>query len=326
MARNDRVLSKLLEFGYEGSNGRRKMLSKPSFRKTIGEDRVKRIKNKELLKTENLESDTLIQEEILNKIYEGTEPFVCMRDALPTVNTDSNSLRIVLGESGSYAVDVGEGTEVDVYTQDYTTTDISINKIGTGALVSNELVEDGLWDVVEMEIQKAGKRMENKLNRDCISELLSGITNETDMTGSDMDMSTLASIKGKIKAYEYMPGTFIYHPTMEAEMIQDSNILYANRAGTAEYLKTGEMPPVLGLDPDMTSITLADSDANNWGDSANDNYGLVYDKDNIALLAMRRDISLKNYDDPIHDVTGAFATMRFGVSTIRANAGHKIKY
>lgn len=321
--KDDRKVSKLLEFASEGSNARRKMLNKPSFKKTVGDKVVNRINEKELLKTENLESDTLIQEEVLKKVYEGAEPWVCMREAVPTTDVESNSIRVVKGEAGSYAQDLAEGGEIQQTGQNYTTTDITISKIGTGALVSNELVEDGLWDVVEMEIQKAGKRIENKLNRDVLASILSGVSTASINTTDSCSIGEVAATKGEIGADTYMPDTFVFHPQLESELIQSNNLLYASYAGTREVLKQGDLPPILGLNP--YSLTVS-TESDNWGSGSSDYYGLVYSKDDIGLLGIRRDITLKDYDDPIHDVTGAFATMRYGYSNIHTSAGRDIQY
>ena len=324
----DRKLAKLLEFASEGANGRRKMLSQPSFRRSVGEDIVKRIEEKNLLQTEALQEDTLIQEEVLKKLYEGAEPFKCMRDVLNTVHTKSSSLRVTIGESGGYAYDLAEGGDIPNIEQDYTHVDISIGKVGTGALVSNELVEDGLWDVVAMEIKKGGRRIENKLNRDALEALLGGMDSGNDLTptSTGLTVADLAKGRGLIKSDMYMPTDVILHPIAEAQLLQDTNLLYVAYAGQNKTLETGQIPKVVGLTPHSLSVTTTGTQV--WtgsAESANNFYGLILDPEEAAILAIRRDISIKNYDDVIHDLTGAFATMRYGVGIIHSDAGSRIK-
>jgi hypothetical protein len=39
-----------------------------------------------------------------------------------------------------------------------------------------------------------------------------------------------------------------------------------------------------------------------------------------TYLAMRRDLTVEEYDDPIHDIMGIACTMRYGVGVIQSAA------
>jgi hypothetical protein len=313
-------LTKLLEIGFAGNSERSRIINKPSTKKIVGDKDYKA-----LLKSDASESTTLIQEEVFRTISEGAEPWKCMRDILPIINTDSYSVRIVKGETGSYADELAEGAKVPVDTQSYSKEDISIKKIGTRPLITNELIEDGLFDVAELELKKAGARIENKLNRDAILEVLTDASsNETDPS-SHIDVATLAKARGEVAGNNYMPDTAIFHPTAEAYLLQDSNLVYASYAGGKGTLTSGNLPTILGLKPYTLSVSTG-SDTYHWDgtDGSHHCNGVVLDSNANTYLAMRRDLTVEEYDDPIHDLVGISTTMRYGVSTIQADAAELI--
>ena len=313
-------LTKLLEYGFAGNSERKRIMNKEAFKKTIGDKAYKT-----LLQSENyaITNSTLVQEEIYNTVIEGAEPFKCMREVVPTVNTNSYSVRFVKGEAGTYADKVAEGAAIDIDTQTYSKTDITIEKYGTRPLITNELIEDALFDVVELELKKAGARMENKLNRVILSALLSGIsTNTMSPGGAHIQVSDIALAISKIKKQNYLPNILITHPTAEAYLLQDSNLAYVSYAGSPGALRQGDVgAKVMGLKP--YTCTATDAASPTWDDTtpASDVTAMVLSKEDIAALCMRRDLSIEQYDDPIHDLIGMSLTMRYGFGVLQETAG-----
>ena len=78
----------------------------------IGEKRYKA-----LLQSNALQQSNLLQEEVYRTISEGAEPWKCWRDILPIIRTDSYSVRVVKGETGTYAGKVAEGAKVPIDTE-----------------------------------------------------------------------------------------------------------------------------------------------------------------------------------------------------------------
>lgn len=321
-------LTKLLEFAYAGNTERSRMLNSESFKKTVL-GTIPDKETKQLLLANEIESTTLIQEEVYKTVVEGSEPFKCMREVLPVVKTDSYSVRVVYGEAGTYAKVIPEGGKIEIDTQDYSKKDITIKKIGTRPLITNELIEDSLFDVIELELKKAGARLENKLNRDCIIELLknhNGTTPaDTDPAGTTLAVSDIAKSIAKVKAVGFLPSVLITHPTAEGQLLQDSNLAYVAYAGTSTPLTQGTVPKLMGLTPYTLGVS-SDDATYKWDDtdSANHYYALVLDPDNYAMIAMRRDITVEQYDDPIHDLVGISCTMRYGVGVIQNQAACRI--
>jgi hypothetical protein len=313
-------LTKLLEIAYAGNSEREKLLNKESTEKLFGKE------TKELLQSNARQVDYLLQEEVYNTISQGAEPWKCMREIVPIIKTDSYSVRVVKGETGTYAEDLAEGANVPIDNQVYTKEDITIKKIGTRPLITNELIEDCLFDIVNLELQKAGMRMENKLNRDILVEILTDTTTtDIDPADAHLAVTDLARARASVATENYMPDKCLFHPTAEGYLIQDSNLAYASFAGTADTLHTGSIPKLLGMTPYTCSVTTGTT-AHYWDstDAANHYYGLVLDSKAHTYLAMRRDLTVEQYDDPIHDLKGISCTMRYGVGCIQPKAGNLI--
>lgn len=313
-------LTKLLEIAYAGNSEREKLLNKESTEKVLGKEM------KTLLQSDSKQTSNLLQEEVYNTISEGAEPWKCLREIVPIIKTDSYSVRIVKGEIGTYAEELAEGANVPIDTQVYTKEDISINKIGTRPLITNELVEDCLFDIINLELQKAGMRMENKLNRDVLLEILAdATTTDVDPADAHLSVSDLARSRSAVASENYMPDKCVFHPTAEGYLLQDANLVYASYAGTANTLHTGAIPKLLGMVPYTCSVTTG-STGHYWDstDTANHYSGIVIDSKASTYLAMRRDLTVEQYDDPIHDLKGISCTMRYGTATIQPKAANLI--
>jgi hypothetical protein len=312
--------TKMFEIAFASNSDRSKILEKESTKKILGDQTFESYKA--LIQSNAIQSANLLQEEVYKTISEGAEPFKCLREIIPIIKTDSYSVRVVKGETGSYAEDVAEGSKVPIDTQVYSKTDITIKKIGTRPLITNELIEDSLFDIVQLELSKAGARMENKLNRDILVELCSdqGVT-ATDPANAHLEVSDLATSRSAIEAYNYIPDTLILHPSAEGYLLQDSNLVYASYAGQNSTLTTGKIPKILGLTPHTLSITTGNA-GYNWDgtDGATHWNALVMDSKACAYLAMRRDLTVEEYDDPIHDIMGIACTMRYGTEVVRSTA------
>ena len=315
-------LTKLLEFGFAGNAERSKMLNKESFKKIVGEDTHKLLQSEATA----IADSTLVQEEVYKTVIEGTEPVKCMREILPIINTDTYSVRFVKGEVGTYAGKIAEGAKIDIDTQTYEKQDITIDKWGIRPLITNELIEDSLFDVVELELKKAGARLENALNRQCLYQILQGThkisTSTLNPAGPHFAISDIAQAIGKVKKQNLLPDILLVHPTAEAYLLQDSNLAYVSFAGSPGALRQGEIGRTLmGLKP--YSCTATDSADPTWDDTTagSDVTAIVLSKKDLGVILMRRDVTIEQYDDPIHDLVGISLTMRFGTDVLNEKAG-----
>ncbi|MBE3094896.1 MAG: phage major capsid protein [Actinobacteria bacterium] len=341
-------LQSLLTFGKAGNAEKKGMLNKEWFKKSI-EGRTcsipfqfktyglnspyERIDGyKALLQSENqaITDSTLVQEEVYRTVIEGTEPFKCWRQLCPTTTAESYQTRILKGELGTYADEVAEAGAIPIDTQTYTTINIPIKKYGVRPVITNELIADSLFDIVEMELRKAGARLENKLNRVVLDKILNGdykiATSTLNPAGAHIAVSDIALAAKKVKKQNIMPDTMVTHPTAEGYLLQDSNLAYVAYAGNPSPLTLGVVPKLMGLTP--YTCTATDKAGPTWNDSVagTDVHAIVFSKNDLAMLRMRQDITITEYDDPIHDLVGMSCLMRYGAEVLNEKAGCVIYY
>ena len=278
---------------------------------------------KELLLTEAIESTTLIQAEVHKTVMEGSEPSVCIRSALQTIPMNSKTLNWTVGETGTYAPEIPEATDIPILNQDYDTVEFKAKKYGSRPLITNELLEDSPFALAEIEMRKAGRRVENRLNQNGITELIDSAGLEQDTLGSNQGIKAIAAAVSKVRAAGFNPDTLIMHPSAEALVLAE--FVPTNYYPTEAIVNTGMVPNLLGLKSYTCGVTK--NGTQEWDYDTDGDIGMVvYDSISGAATGMRRDITVENYDDPIKDMAGMTVTSRFDVEVIMADAVCRVEF
>lgn len=280
---------------------------------------------RELLQSEGILGTTLVPSEVLSTVLAGAEPAKCMREILPVLGVTGNSVVFPKNEAGTYADEVAQGAEIPVDVITYGSSTVSIKKFGVRPLITRELIDDGLWDMVGLELEKAGLRLENRLNQDALSAVLQGSGLEHDTAGTNQGIKAISSAYALVLGQNYIPDAVVMHPAALGIVMQDFLPVVA-QFQVGDTTTTGKLPQILGMKSGVCGVT--DTSASwTWGYAADSNIGmLVMDAVRAGVIAMRRDISVEQYDDPIRDLHGASVTMRYGVSSLQANAACRIEY
>lgn len=274
-------------------------------------------------------SHILVREEVYKKVLEGAEPSHIWRDILPVVNvSNSFSLRVPKVTASRYANKIPEGGQFPERSSSYSKVDISIEKYGEQPIITEEMVRMSLFDIIELELMKAGASVENRLNREALKKILTNMTTISPFspTGTHIAVTDIATGRAKVLKQKHSPDTLVLHPTAEGYLLQDSNLVYVAYAGQGRTLETGKIPKLLGLTP-YTCTATDDDDSPTWDDTTagSDVTALVLDsKAPVALIAMGQDITTTQWKDPLYDLHRIVVKMEFGVDTIWDDAGVQI--
>lgn len=280
---------------------------------------------RELLLNTNIESTTLIQSEAHKTAVKGSEPSICLRNALRILKMPSKVMPVTFGEAGAYAPEVAEGTDIPIQNQDYDSVSFTAVKYGGRPLISNEMVDDSMFDVIEMEIGKVGRSIENRLNRNGIDEMIDTITAEVDTaeTGTAQGVEALIDASATVRAAGFNPDTAILHP--EAAAILGKEYVPSNYHMGEGVAKTGLLTRLVGLD--LYTCGVVDNATATWGYAANAELGIiVFDSTAAAAIGMRRDISVEKYNDPVKDLLGMSVLARFDVQVINPAAACVVEF
>lgn len=282
---------------------------------------------RELLQTESIESTQLIYTELYQTAIQGAEPLKCWRNVLPILKMNQKALYVTVQESGTYAGVVAEGAEIPDKEQDYSSVLFTAKKYATKPRISKELLEDSIFDVIALEVEKAGARVENALNRAALDAIMGSAASNTDFGGSGANVITNMS-----KSEALIAGNgFI------ADKVVLTPALYGVYRGTLaggtdskwsfdpEVATSGNFPQIMGLPIYRCGATA--TTATNWQWSADNNLGGVVLASNAAgAIGMRRDLTVEQFNDPIRDLITCSVTMRFDVQALNTSAYNALQY
>lgn len=323
-----RMLETYLQIAKAGANERKSLINTIPRELTAWDNagEIKRVRA--LLLSDTIESTTLIQTEVLSTVLEGAKKQVCFREASPLVKPmPSKSVSIPIRTGGRYAPKVGEASEIPIRTSNYTTITITADKVGERPMITGELMEDGLFSVLEAEIQESGASIENAINQDVLTALLDGsdASTEWDTTGSNQGIKAVARAAGLIRKAGFIPDSIVMSPEFEANMATE--FVPSNYEGAQQVMTSGKLGgKILGLTPYVCGVDDA-SASYAWEYNSDGDIGaLVFDSTRAYRLGIRRDISAENYNDPVKDMKGAVITARYGVTVAQAKAIARIEY
>lgn len=281
---------------------------------------------RELLISEGIQGSTLIPTEILATVLEGSEPAKCFRGVLPVLSMKGMVMKVPYGETGTYAPIVAEGAEIPVESQTYSAMTLTAAKRAVRPLITNEMIEDSLFDIIAMEVRKAGFRLENSINQRALSVILENSGSAVDFGGSGANiMSNSAKGVAQVQGYGFMPDKIVVHPTFHGAAIGAVSTNYFDAVGGAPY-QNGQLGRMLGCDIHMCGVT-DDSSTYTWGWGTNDYIGgLVIDSRSAGAIGMRRDISVEHYADSIRDMQGISVSARFDAAYALAYSIVRLQY
>ena len=321
-----RALAMYLEYDYADNARKTEIINSIPYKTVHAYEDGSEIKQeyvRELLLSTGVQDSTLIQTEFYNTVMQGAEPMRCMRDFLPVVNlTTGNSLTIPKGSAGAYADDIKEGEPITPRNNKYTPTTITVGKVGDAPLITDEMVSDSKYSLIALEVQKSGRRVENKLNRNVLKVLLEASGLQThDTTGSDQGIEAVLEAKAKVGDKDYLADKIATHSRLTAKLIGELFPAVNYSGYNGEIVRTGKIEQtILGMNFYETSVNPACSSIN-WGYSVDGYYGgIVADVMNFGVLVIRDDIRVENFRDPMKQIQGATTTMRFKAGIIDSTA------
>lgn len=215
------------------------------------------------------------------------------------------------------AFDVGEGAEIPSAGEKYDYIDTTMRKIGIRPLITREMIEDAVWDVVARQLAEGGRAMAQKENEIGLSIFNTagssgnnyqgyGLSVNAATSGTLVYADTVSSISA-LRGQNAFPDTLAVHPTEEGNLLVDDKFIHAFYFGG--LMKKALGPPeffgqILGFRT-LTSTLMSHGTS------------LMLDTARAAGFVIRRDVTVENLIDPNRDLTGAAFTARFNLAILR---------
>jgi len=327
-----RALADAFEIAFTANGKSRELVEARIPRKlTIRHTDGKVYNARELILSEGIVSTPLIQTQYLNTVLEGARLVQCARQALRTETAATgNTMRMPFSSTRTgRAPEVPEGSPYPISNGTYEYRDFTYKKYGERAPITKEMVSDGLYNTMALEVGFLGEHCENSLNYEAIGVILQNSGKEHDTAGTNQGIKALAMAKLLLKGKAsdgtggFAADTAIV--TSEFDTNLNKEFMLTNYHG-GQTVVNGGTPPAVNLRYFETNSAV-NSTSYTWGYSTDGDIGaLVLNQMAAGAYVLRWDTQIEDLVDPIRDLQSAKASIRFGVNYGIANAACRIKY
>lgn len=272
---------------------------------------------KELLTTSSgVEGSLLIPKTILDTLVQSVDRKRIPRDlAWQVFNPASipgSSIDVDLEDENTSAITrVAEGAPIPIFTASYSSTNIKPAKYGGRPLITREMVEDSKFSLIEANIRTTGMKL-----ADNETTLVVAALDNAANTVSGGAAITIANITRAIQYLEdndYQATDFIVGPEVANDIRNIDTFTEADKSGVNDPSRS-MIGTIFGMQVHEVSP--------NAGITSTSAY--VIDRNHAYAIAEKRPVTVENFDDKTHDITGIVATQRIAVSAIRTKAIAKI--
>jgi len=277
-------------------------------------------KTKQYIDTDDGTAGTLlIPKLIIGPLVEEQDKNLIPRDLAaeffgPSQIQGSTFTRNLKAENTMDVREIGEGGEVYLDNVDFETVTYTPRKYGVSIRITREMMEDSQFNLLQENLKTAGKRFaENETN------LILGALDGANTTVGGAAAITIANITTamlNLEGQDYDATDYLIGPEVLRDLRNIDTFVEANKAGDTDILRTGFKGNILGMRVQLFSP--------NAGSNAVTTSSYVLDRSKAYGIAIKRDITVENFNLPTFDMQGAAITTRIDVQLIRSKAVSKI--
>lgn len=260
----------------------------------------------------------LVPELVYEQIVTGAEEALCMREVLrkATIRMDRPEMRITVWKRPTRTLpQVGDvGTYPNATVGDFEVITLSAKKYGEIVPISQDLIEDSLFDLVEILLREEGRVAENTLNQVSIDEIVTNASHNTSWD-DDEPVKQIAEAVSAVKGDNFTPDTLILTPEALADMFMDAHFTY-QYIGEVGNIRSQELKqPILGM-----RVFVLGYPTSYFDYASNKVAAVVMDSQRAALLGIRENITTDRIEDPLNDLINLKVWMRFDVKVVWGGA------
>jgi len=239
-------------------------------------------------------NDIITEEAVRDAVWEATEERLQFRQIYQTLNVSGISNDTVtlpkdddtMSEPGL----VRPGGEFPRAEEDASSVTATVQKHGMEVKINKEAIEDSLFDIVRMQVDKAGRKMAELLNDLAYTELSSNLhtnspINQTGAVNGTLEFSEVIDAREELIGDGYDPDILIVSPSAESDLLNSTEFQRATDLGD-DVILNGAIGRVAGF-----SVFL-DNDGHT---SANSAY--LADGSKYGLDVVKEEIETENYYD-----------------------------
>lgn len=273
--------------------------------------------NELLTTSQGTEGSLLIEKKIYDTLIEAVEKNKIPREQIATYVAPSgipgSSIDIDYETSDSLAVrEIAEGAAVPLDVVEYTSTNYKPKKYGVRPLITKEMQEDGKFDLLLQNISRAGKEMAENETSLIVTDALDNAAN-TISGGASITVANITRGMQYLEDSDYVPTTMFVGPEVANDLRNIDTFVDADKLGSTEMRMNGFVGKLFGMDVIRVSGNLMTTTT-----------AYIIDKNEAIVLVEKRPITVEQYDDLTHDMSGAVVTQRLKAGVRRSSAICKI--
>jgi HK97 family phage major capsid protein len=260
------------------------------------------------------EGQLLIPRKIHDRLIEAVEKALIPRSEAAMVfgpgDIPGSSLDVDLTTPNSMTVrEVGEGAEIPLDNEEYTSFNIKPVKYGVAIRITRELLEDAKWNLLEHNIVRAGIEMAENENSLVISDALDNGTN-TVSGGAAITIANITRAMQHLEDADYNPTTLFVGMEVLNDLRNIDTFVEANKVGNTDMLSRGFLGTIYGMNVIKVST--------NAGMTTTSAY--VTDRTNAYVIAEKRALTTEGFELATFDMSGTVVTQRIAARQLRADA------
>lgn len=206
---------------------------------------------------------------------------------------------------------IAEGAGVPMGAIGFSSVTFTPVKYGVAVRITREMTEDAQFDVFQENIKIVGRRFaenENKL----VLTALDGAAN-TVTGGAAFTIANLTQAILNLNNNDYVASDLIIGYEVLNDLQNIDTFVEYQKVGNTEMLQKGFIGNIYGLNVVKFSTNAAPS-------TTYAKYAYVIDRQKAYGIAIKRDITVENFDLATYDMTGAVVTQRIDVQLLRSAA------
>lgn len=211
----------------------------------------------------------------------------------------------------------GEGAEIILDNQGYTSVTYTPVKYGVAIRITREMQEDSQFELLQRNIRLAGKRFaenETKL----ILTALDG-ANSTTAGAAQITIANITESMQDVEDADFEPTDIILGLEVLRDLRNIDTFVEADKAGNREMMDKGFVGTIYGMDAAKFSSSLKVAPS-----ASHKKYAYIFDRSETYGIAIKRDITVENFELATYDMSGAAVTQRIDVQLLRSTAVSKI--
>jgi len=209
---------------------------------------------------------------------------------------------------------VGEGTEIPLDNIDFTNVTFTPKKYGVAIRITREMIEDSQFELLQRNVRAAGRRFaENETNL-ILAQL--DLANATTAGGAAITIANIAESMYDVEDNDYTPTDYLVGNEVVSDLRNIDTFVEADKSGNTEMLTRGFIGNIFGMNVARFS--------SNAGANAVATSSYIFDRRQAYGIAIKRDITVENFDLPTFDMQGAAITQRIEAKVLRTKAISKI--